>query len=57
MPAYMKVFWFIIQQYNFDESILTPSVVASSAVLMVCIHTPVFVSLDGPAARVKQTLT
>lgn len=43
------------RQCNFDESILTPSVVALSAVTMEYIHTPAFVNLDGPAADVKRT--
>lgn len=46
-----------MKQYTFNESILTPSVVAPSAVKMEYIHTLAFVSLDGLAAYVKQTLT
>lgn len=35
---------------------LPPSALALSAVKMEYIHTPAFVSLDGPAADVNQTL-
>lgn len=48
---------FFVSQYNFNESILTPSFVAFSAVRMEYVHTPVSVNLDGPAADAKQTLT